>query len=154
MVAPPSLPHPKSTMHRPSAVQQSFWLNPDGARSKWIPCFLHLHCNDSCNVIVIQPWTPQSSGIGAFSIWGLRCCCILDQLYCCCYCVCSTCIFVIWTSPSIRNLNCCTDVQRSYKHNLWHFCYKFKPDRAGIVNFLIPAIHSTYVTFYVKNDFQ
>jgi hypothetical protein len=40
---------------------------------------------------------------------------------CCCCCVCYIYIFVIWTSPSIRTLNSCRDVQRSYKHNLWQF---------------------------------
>ena len=52
----------------PYAIQHSFWLNPDGAKSKSIPCSLHLHCHDSYSVIIIQPWTPQSSGVGAFSI--------------------------------------------------------------------------------------
>ena len=126
IVAPPSLPHPKTTMHHPSAVQHSFWLNPDGARSKSIPCCLHLHCYDSCSVHIILPWTPQSSVVGAFSIWGLRCRCFLDQSCPCCCCVCYTCIFVIWTSPSICTLNSCRDVQRSYKHNLWQFLLRVR----------------------------
>ena len=34
-----------------------------------------------------------------------------------------------------------------------NFCYKFKPDRASIVNFQAPAIHSSFLSFFIKNDF-
>ena len=153
IVAPPSLPHPKSAMHHPSAVQHSFWLNPDGARSKSIPSRLHLHCHDSSTFIIFQPWTPQSSGVGAFSIWGLRCCCFLYQLCCCCCCVCYTYIFAIWTSPSIHTLISCRDVPTSTTSG--NFCYKVIPDRAGIVHFQFPAIHrSTFVTFLLNMTFN
>jgi hypothetical protein len=36
IVAPPSIPRPKFTMHHQSAMQHPFWLNPDGIRSKAI----------------------------------------------------------------------------------------------------------------------
>ena len=35
-----------------------------------------------------------------------------------------------------------------------NFCYNFKPGRAGIVNLEIPAIHSSFLTIFVKNDFN
>ena len=52
------------------------------------------------------------------------------------------------TSPNIRIFNSCIDVQRSYEHDLCQFCYNFKQDRAGIVNLYIPAIYSTFLTFF------
>jgi hypothetical protein len=144
IVNPPSLPHPKSTMHHPSAVQHLFCPNHDGARSKSIPYCLFLHCHDSCSVIIIQPSTPQSMGVGAFSIWGLRCCCFLDKVCFCCCCVCYTHIFVIWTSPSIRTLNSCGDVQRSYKHNLWQFLLQVQTGQSWYSKFFNSS-HSQYL---------
>ena len=53
------------------------------------------------------------------------------------------------TSPSIRIFNSCIDVQRSSMSTTSaNFCYNFKQDRAGIVNLYIPAIHSTFLTFF------
>ena len=135
IIAPPSLPHPKTTVHHPSAVQHSSWLNPDGARSKSIPCCLHLHCHDSCSVHIILPWTPQSSVVGAFSIWGLRCRCFLDQSCPCCCCVCYT--YILWFEP-VRAFALWIPVEM-YRGltstTSGNFCYKIKRDRAGTVNF-------------------
>ena len=95
-------------------------------------------------IVMTLSWTPQSLGVGAFSIWGLQCCCFLDQLCCCCCCVYYTSFFGIWTSPSICTLNSCRDVQRSDKHNFWYYSLQAQNGQSWYRKFLNSS-HSQYL---------
>ena len=100
VVAPPFLPHPKSTMHH--QFIQHFWLNPDCARG------ISILIAYICIVIVAlsslsEQWHhSQSSNVGAFGARGLRCPCFLDQS---CHCCCASHAFVCTGSQS-KHLHC------------------------------------------------
>ncbi len=88
---------PSSKIHNAPPINATLFLNqlPLMVPKQVNPCCLHLFCHDKCRAIIIQTWTPQSSNVDVFSIWGLQSHCFLDQPCRCC-CVCYTYNFVIW----------------------------------------------------------
>jgi hypothetical protein len=56
------------------------------------------------------------------------------------------------TSPSIRILNSCRDVQRSYEHNLCQFLLQFQTGRSWHSKFKNYSHLKTFLTFFVEND--
>jgi hypothetical protein len=131
-------------MHHPLAVQHSFWLNPDGARSRSIPCCLLLHCYDSCSVLIIQPWTPQSSSVGAlaFEDCGVVVFLISHVVVAV---VCVTTHTFLWFEP-VQAFALWIPVEMYIGPTCTtsgNFCYKFKPRQSWYCK-LINSSHSQY----------
>jgi hypothetical protein len=138
IITPPSLPHQKSAMHHPLTVLHSFWLNPDGARSKSIPCCLTVavsslssHGHHHSRLLVLSAF--EDCGVVVFLIS-----CVLVAV------VCYTYIIMIWTSTSIHTLNSCRDVLRSYEHNLCQFVFQVQTGQSWYSKFLNSS-HSQYL---------
>ena len=142
-------------MHHQSAMQHSFWLNPDGARSKSIlvACICIVMTVAVSSLSKQGHHNPRMLVLSAFEGCGVV---VFLISFVVAVVLCVTLTF-LWfeTSLSIRILNSCRDVQRSYKHNLWQFLLQFQTGQSWY-NKSINSSHSQYLLnlFLLKKTFN